>query len=180
LVATAKTISLDSLSENVPVVPEEAVGFYKQNCMVCFDSQSHASGIGMAVEHPTSVTSFRIVWEGAVTDQMRRAYADMTKATEYAACAVSLLIIPEITEYTAFEQAIRGTTIDYYLCSKKREDKLIFNRSARMEATGILCENSTNSIEKRLAEKRNRLSLGLPTYIVAVEFSTPKSKVVKI
>lgn len=175
-----KQLHLESLATGIPVIPEEAVGFYKHNCMVCLDSQNHHSGVKLKVFHSDSYREFGICWNGEVTDELRRAYADLVRATDNAACAIALLIIREITEMTAVEQAIRGTTIDYYLSHKMQEDELIFNYAARLEVSGILRENESNTVNGRVKEKINRLKPGLCTYVIVVEFSNPMSKVVKV
>ena len=175
-----KDLYLESLASEIPAVPEEAVGFYKQNCMVCLGNQNHQSGVELKVLHSDSHDIFAICWEGDVTDELRRAYADLVRATDNAACAIALLIIREITDMTAIEQAIRGTTVDYYLSHRQQSDELIFNRAARLEVSGILHENESNTINARISERKNRLKPGLPTYIIVVEFSNPISKVVEV
>ena len=177
--AAVKPLHLKSLHNGIPVIPKEAVGFYEQNCMVCFDNQKHSSGVQLNVQHyDDSFASFQVFWDGKVTEELRRAYADLVKTTEYAACAIALLLVRELTDFTAIEQATRGTTIDYYLANRKMDD-LIFNYAARLEATGILREDESNTVENRLEEKSKRLKPGLPTYIIVVEFSRPKSRVKK-
>lgn len=57
---TVRKLSVESLAVGIPVIPLEAVGFYKQNCMVCFDSQGHRSGVELEVHHEDSVEKFEI------------------------------------------------------------------------------------------------------------------------
>ena len=176
-----KPLRLESLEDGVPVIPQQAAGFYKQNCMVCLDNQKHKSGVRLKVKHyDDSDVMFQVLWDDKVTDELRRAYADLVKATENAACTIALLIVREITDFTAIEQACRGTTIDYYLAYKDEIDDLIFNRAARLEASGILQKDESNTIDGRIKEKQKRLKPGLPTFIIVVEFSCPMSKVVKV
>jgi hypothetical protein len=175
-----RPLYLKSLQNGIPVIPVEAAGFYQQSCMVCFDNQNHKSGVKLKVQHhDDSTVVFQVFWDGEVTEELRRAYADLVRTTENGACAIALLIVREITKFTAIEQAVRGTTIDYYLSYKEGQDNLLFNYAARLEATGILREDGTNTIDNRLKEKLNRLKPGLPTLIIVVEFSYPKSKVIK-
>jgi hypothetical protein len=176
-----KPLYLKSLGGGIPVIPKEAAGFYEQNCIVCLDNQGHKSGVRLDVQHyDDSNVAFQVFWDNEVTDELRRAYADLVKATENAACAIALLIVHEITDFIAIEQASRGTTIDYYLSHKDKMDDLIFNYAARLEASGILREDESNTIDGRLNEKLKRLKPGLLTFIIIVEFSYPKSKVVKV
>ena len=176
----AQKLTLESLGE-IPVIPSEAADFYKQNCMVCFDSQGHRSGVGLNVVYKDSNEIYHICWSDEVTGELIRAYADLVEATQKAACAIALLLIQTLTEFTAIEQSTRGTTIDYYLALQNQDGDLIFNRAARLEASGILEEKGTNTVERRVKEKLRRLKPegGLPTLVAIVEFSQPWSKVVE-
>ena len=77
--------------------------------------------------------------------------------TVYSPCAIVLLLIQEFTEFTAIEQSVIGTTIDYYLGHQNQNDNLIFNNTARLEVSGILEENKKNTVENRIKRKLNRL-----------------------
>jgi hypothetical protein len=125
----------------------------------------------------------RICWSGDVTDQLKKAHADLVAATEYAACAIAFLLVQEFAQLTAVEQAARGTSVDYYLAPfGDRDPMLIFNHTARLEVTGILCETEGNSVARRVRDKKNRLDPegDLPTFITVVEFSQPWSQMVEI
>jgi len=173
-------IDLDSLSQGIPVIAPGAAGFYRHNCMVCFDSQGHSSGVDLSLEREDGRTSLPVRWAGAVDTRMKNAYADLRKATEHAACAVALLLVRELTEFTAFEQSSIGTTVDYYLTPQAPDETLIFNRAARLEASGILKEQGSNTVEERVKEKLERLKPdSMPALIAVVEFGSPKSKMVR-
>lgn len=161
-------------------IPKEAVGFYKQNCMVCLNSQGHQSGVNLPIYYGNRNEIFEILWEDEVTEELIRAYGDLRRATDNAACALALQFINKITEYTVFEQSSIGTSIDYYL-TRQKEDTLIFNRAARLEVSGILKENEGNTVEGRISSKIKRLKDddNLPTFIIIVEFSNPWSKMVQ-
>ena len=179
-IADARTIDLESLGA-IPVV-REAAGFYKQNCMVCFNSQGHASGVELLSVYQDGSRHWAICWAGDVTEQLRRARADLNEAVKFAAEAITFLLVTELTEYTAFEQAVRGTTVDFYLAPREQQDDvLIFNRAARLEVSGILEENQGNSVDGRIGGKKRRLvpDEDLPTFISVVEFSRPWSKMVE-
>jgi len=176
-----RPLHLESLEDGIPVIPKQAAGFYKQNCMICLDNQRHKSGVRLKVKHyDDSDVVFQVLWDDEVTDELRRAYADLVRATENAACAIALLLVREITDFTAIEQASRGTTIDYYLSYREETDELIFNHAARLEVSGILQEDGSNTIDGRIKGKQRRLKPGLPTFIIVVEFSYPMSKVAKV
>ena len=178
-----KTVSIESLGPVVPVIPEEAVGFYVQNCIVCFGCADHHSGVRVPVTHYASQAWFRIVWQGEFTEELRRQYGDLNKATDHAACAIALLLTPELTDYTGVEQSAIGTTIDYYLAPKDRDFTHIFSQSARLEVSGILVENRGHMVNARVQTKLDRLMPDqaghLPTFIFVVEFSTPRAVMVE-
>ncbi len=121
-----RSLTLESLGNNIPVIPDEAVGFYKQNCMVCLHTQGHRSGVSLRVKQENGSAFFAIMWNGDVTDDLLKAYRDLVKATDNAACAVALLLLRELTEYRAVEQSVQGTTIDYWLAPNIRDDELNF------------------------------------------------------
>ena len=174
-------LTLESL-EQVPVVRRTAP-FYQEKCMVCLDSQGHRSGVTLNVRFKDSNSDFQIFWSGQVTEQMRMSHADLQEAVEFAACAVTFLLVPALTELTTIRQAVKGTTVDYYLAPLDKDDLLIFNDAARLEISGILAENDNNSVESRIRGKLKRLkpdpSGARPTFISVVEFSRPWSKVME-
>jgi hypothetical protein len=173
-------LSLEALAAGVPVILQEAVGFYKQNCMVAFHHNGHRSGVILSVHRNDAVVRFEIRWAGETTEQLGRAYRDPIRLVDNAAWAIALLVVREMTPFTAVEQSVVGTTIDYYLARQDRSDDLIFNSIARLEVSGILTENEENTIDKRVAQKRRRLrrEADLLDFIVVVEFGRPWSKLV--
>lgn len=177
-----RKVTLESLSDRIPVIPGEAVGFYKQNCMVCFHLQSHKSGVILQAIYKGKATLFEVEWTGDVTDQILGAYRELTRATDFAACALALILVRELTEFTAIEQSCLGTTIDYHLALQREENDLIFNRCARLEVSGILSENEGNTVDDRIRQKAKRLKPegNLPDLIAVVEFSKPWSKMVEV
>jgi len=176
-----KALSLESLPETVPVVTADAAGFYRENCIVCFDCNGHRSGVRLTVDYADSQLVYTIHWLGDVTNELRRNYGDLQRATDFAACAIALLLVPELTGLTAIRQASIGTTIDYYLAPQSQDDVLLFNDTARLEVSGILKENPSNTVDRRVKTKLRRLKpdRGLPAFVVVVEFSRPWSRMVK-
>jgi len=182
----ARILKLEDLSNGIPVIPDEAVGFYKQNCIICFDSQGHQTGLRMEVFHKGTFGIAEVCWDGSVTEQILRAYRDERKTTDFGACAIALLLIRELTEFTSIEQSNVGTTIDYYLVRKgqnQQNDTLIFNEyAAYLEVSGIRQENAENTVEDRVKNKVRWLKRAddLPVFITVVEFSRPYSKTVEV
>jgi len=117
-------LEIASLADGIPVIDEEAVGFYKLNCMACFQNQGHASGVELKVTYQNIAQTFQtnktfaVCWSGEMTNQQQKNYADLQRATDHASCAIALLVIREMTVLTAIEQARIGTSVDYYLMQK--------------------------------------------------------------
>ncbi len=176
-----RKFSLESLADGIPVITQQALGFYKENCMVCFHRNGHRSGVGLRVRYEDYDRLYEVYWSGDATEQLLRNYSRVPRVTEDAACAIALLLVRELTEFTGVEMSSLGTTIDYYLAPQNQDKDLIFNRTARLEATGILEENEQNTVESRIKQKLRRLKpeRDLPTFIVVVEFSKPWSKMVE-
>jgi len=176
-----KTLDLDALSIDIPIITSDAAGFYKENCMVCFDNQGHLSGVELSVDDRGNNDNFEVMWTGNITEQLRNSYRDLVRATEVGACAIALLLVRELTNYTVVKQAAIGTTVDYFLSSDYKDDTLIFNESARLEVSGILIERGRNTVQARIQSKLRRLqpSATLPALIIIVEYSHPKSTMVE-
>ena len=175
-------LMIESLSVGIPVIPQGAEGFFIQSCTVCLDYHGHRSRTPFFVNYSKKNHSYLLVWETVVTDQHRRAFADIQETTEYSATAIAFLLIRELTEFTTIERAKKGTNIDYFLSSKSDTDKLIFNHTSRLEISGILKESENNSVDKRISTKINRLKQfddDQSTYIIVVEHSRPWAKMIK-
>lgn len=154
---------------------------YKESCMVALHQYSHKTGVGLAVINGKSGFNAVIQWTDTVTAQLLKAHAEPSVYVEEGACALALLLIREITPYTAVEQAIIGTTVDYYLANQPVDDTLIFNNSVRLEVSGLAKETEGNTVDGRIKQKIRRLkeAKGDKTFIVIVEFEHPSSKIVE-
>jgi hypothetical protein len=176
--ANNKALSLESLYNTIQVIPFDAAGFYELCCLVCLDSQSHKSGVTLRAIYTEKWNYFTVSWNRSITEKDKISFADMVSTTEFAACALALLLVQELTNFKVIRQAVRGTTIDYYLGLTNANNDLLFNNVARLEVSGILKENKSNTVDGRLREKAKRLKPGLPAIIAVVEFSKPWSKMV--
>lgn len=183
MIRSTRRLKIDDLSKLTPVIPAEAVGFYKHNCIICFDSQKHKSGVNLEVFHLDENHVFEIVWDGEVSHELIRAYQDNNKTTDFAACTIALMLVTELTEYVAIQQSSVGTTIDYYLVKKDfQDDTLIFNHAAYLEVSGIRCEKASNTVDGRIKEKVQRLKKpeNNPVLISIVEFGRPYTRIVEV
>ena len=182
---TAKELVLSKLAEGIPALSPAVGKTMAEACAVCLDNQKHKKGVELNVElreDTSSTHTFTLKdWED-VTDLLKRCWNDLPYTTEQAAYGIAILLICELTEFTAIERAKKGTGFDYWLGKKEFEEDLPFKREARLEVSGILLGS------KALLENRMKIKLkqtipsdgtALPAYTVVVEFSQPISQVVK-
>ncbi|MEM9884983.1 MAG: hypothetical protein AAF849_03760 [Bacteroidota bacterium] len=127
---------------------------------------------------------FEIIWSDAVDKSIIDSWNDAKEATEFGATALAILLLLEQTDFKEFIRAYQGTGIDYWLSKGEYEAQGLptENRAGRLEISGILKEAKGNTLNRRIARKKKQSkktdSTDLPVYIVVVEFSCPKAKVI--
>jgi hypothetical protein len=174
------TLLLTELAKGLPAITPEFGSVLAQASAVCFEDQNHQNGVELGVEG-TYQAKYRVFWQ-EVTDQMRRNWNDIDKATEHGAYGVAFLLISDLTEYTIADTSRRGTGFDYWLGKKENNNGLPFQNKARLEVSGIR-KGTDSIIASRVKQKLEQVgvsdSTSLPAYVVVVEFNTPVSQVVK-
>jgi len=175
-------LDLGELGARAPFLTPSAAGFYEENAVVCLVHNGHRSGTPLQVAAGGESSGIDLRWSEERAGTLHRCYADLVKATEFGACAIALLLIHELTPFVAVEQAMRGTTVDYYLAESATDDTLVFNRSARLEVSGILAAAKGNTVAARLDSKRHRHKpeSDLPTLVAIVEFGLPQATLEEI
>lgn len=148
---------------------------------VCLDNQKHGISTDLRVQTSSGKT-YRIV-RPAVTAQMIRTYDDLQDATELGASGVALLLAREETGLTAIQRSRKGTGFDYWLGpGNQNDDELPFQRSARLEVSGIL-KGTDNQVTARIRQKLRQTDpsdgLRLSAYAVVVEFGQPMAQISK-
>jgi hypothetical protein len=147
---------------------------------VCFEDQNHPNGVELKVDG-TFTAKYKVYWQ-EVTDQMRRCWSNLEYTVEQAAWAVALLLIGDLTEYTGISISCRGAGFDFWLGKEEDENELLFQNKARLEVSGIRRGNHSlvqTRVKQKLRQVERSDDLGLPAYIVVVEFSAPLSQVVE-
>lgn len=194
----APTILLSRLAEGLPGLSPEWGAWLTQACIVSLSSHSHTTGVRLhllkplknaltsVVAEPRSISgngsdpeTFQILWEGEVTEQIRRSWGDQDEATEYGACALAILLILELTPFTVIRRSYKGTGVDYYLGYKDSQEP--FEDAARLEVSGLF-KATDGEVRIRCEQKmkQTRPSDGtLPAIVIVSEFSKPKSQVVE-
>lgn len=175
-----RRLVLTNLAEGLPGVTPAFGAVLAEAGAICFESQNHPNGVKLRV-NGTFTAIYKVYWQ-EVTDQMLRCWNDYEVTTEHAAYGVAFLLICDLTEYTVIERRRKGDGFDYWLGKEEGEDELPFQKKARLEVSGIRRGNRSRvraRVRQKLEQVKPSDSIGLPAYIVVVEFSTPLSKVVK-
>jgi hypothetical protein len=124
------------------------------------------------------------VWQDEITDEILSSWNDAREATEFGATALAILLLVKNTDFQHFIRAYQGTGIDYWLGkSRYNKKELPFtSRDGRLEISGILKESKGNTLNMRVTQKKKQAKrtddTKLPVYIIVVEFSHPRAKVV--
>jgi hypothetical protein len=177
-VPNSRTILLSDLNQGVRnLTPVRGAAFCEAGA-VCLASQGHQSGVGLQIAG-IAEEEFTLLYP-AVTEKMRQSWSDEREATDNGACGVAILLMRELTGLTVIERAVIGDGFDYWL-GPNTEDDLRLEDLARLEVSGIR-QGSEAEVKARVRQKLAQTApsdhLGLPAYVVVVEFSRPLSRVV--
>ena len=144
----------------------------------------YESGVKLKIQGEIEETIV-VEWNDKITDDVINSWNDVKEATEFGATALAILILLKYTDFTYVVRAYQGTGIDYwlgigeYISDTLPED----NIKGRLEISGILKESKNNTLNMRISQKIKQAKktddTKLPVYIVVVEFSQPKAKIVK-
>jgi len=179
---TLRALTLADLGAKIPALTNSIGGAMREACMVCLADQNHTSGVVLQVNGDFS-EQFVILWDELVTDKLRTAWKEEKRATEYAACAISLLLIQQLISKTAVIPGIIGEGFDYWLGDLDDESNNFLKHSARLEVSGIRKAKKVADVKKRLSIKHKQTKptdyTQLPAYLSVTEFSQPVSWMVQ-
>lgn len=179
-----RRLNLDILKKGIPVISEKTGAFLAEAAAICLTLNGYNSEVLLQVEGEIQET-FIIEWSDEISDSVLSSWNDAKEATEFGATALALLLLLESTDYTYFIRAFQGTGIDYWLGKGEYTSEKLptASRKGRLEISGILKSTKTNTINMRIAQKKQQAKKtddsNLPVYIVVVEFSQPKAKIIK-
>lgn len=171
------TLRLDELSSGIPALTPSLGLVHAESAAVCLADQGHATTAQLHLRD--RLEPQYELQRSDVTDEMRRAYADMGRATELGACGVALLLIRQVTGLTAIHQSRKGTGFDYWL-GPANSTGLVFQEAARLEVSGLLTGTETqfkSRLKQKLQQPARSDDTRLPAYAVVVEFSRPQAQV---
>lgn len=180
-------VDLGELPMVTRAVTPSVAGTMREACIISLDSHGHCSGVQFTVVNGGKAEMVNIVWSDQITQEMRNYFRDGKYNVDHAACAISLMIVPAFTEFTAAVKSRGGDGVDFFLVGS--DPTLFFNGGAYLEVSGILAESKTNSVDSRIQTKTKRIRKlpgspinqgdDSPIYICVVEFSRPWSKLVE-
>ncbi len=186
-------IHLEALGAGrMPGVEADVGRIMAQAAIICFEDCRHSSGVKLVVEGNVRADP-NIHWKPLRNPEQARRSWDPEDATEAGACGVAVLLIDGFTEYTIGERAMkwlgsrRGSGFDYWLYEKESSsdrgspDPLSLG-DARLEVSGIRKGDSTR-LNARVTQKTDQTKqsdyLGIPAYVIVVEFGTPRSTMIR-
>ncbi len=82
-----------------------------------------------------------------MSEKMKKSRSDMNYTVEDGAYCLAMLVVKKITDLTAFEQAQRGSGIDYLLTDNYEVDDIDYK--ARLEVSGLF-KGTKSQIQYRL------------------------------
>ena len=174
------TLALADLANGIHNLHAVRGAVFCQAGAVCLDAQGHVSGVPMQVDG-NFAEAFSVTFPD-VTDQMRKSWRDSIEATYNGATGIAILLVRMLTGFTVIKQSVIGSGFDWLLGPETTDEEGIFQTTVRLEISGILRGDETK-IRKRVKEKLHQTeqsdSWDVPAYVVVVEFSEPRSRVVQ-
>ena len=184
-------------TDEIPGITRERGKDSAQAGAVCLENQGHPQRVQFTVRG-----SFRkvypLVWPPA-TNQAKRSWNDLEEAAQHGAAGVAALLAIREIGYSPLLRSRKGTGFDYWLGdsdlsnvsqaeraataglrSSLRDDNLVVR--IRLEVSGILHGNDARVRARRnlkLSQTNRSDSLGLPAYVIIVEFGRPLAEVTR-
>lgn len=151
-------------------------GFMFECCVMCFDSQTHHSGVLLNKENLPSnkmKSDYVIDWDLKISPILRNTHTDVNRTTDYGAMGLSILLAHDIwTEEGVWTSSQQGDGVDFWLLNP-----MTFKPIARLEISGIRKETANNTIGIRIKKKTVQThqsdNSGATAYISVIEFSKP-------
>ncbi len=176
-----RRLALNDLQTQILAITPEVGATFVQACAVCFDKNGHADGVKLTVKGVFNA-QFIVHWDCPISEAILRCWGqDMGFTVEQAAYGIAILLIQNLTDFTAIRRSWKGTGFDYWLGHKDALADLPFQDAARLEVSGIL-RGEDREIKQRVRLKTaqiQRSGNSLPGFVIVVEFGRPLSQVEK-
>lgn len=179
-----RILNLNILQNGLPGITPVIGAFYMEAAIVSLMKKGFQSGVKLKIDGAFTEI-FILEWETNLTPLQLNSWKEENHYHSAGAVALSLLLIKELLGFTIFEEGTIGTGIDYWLGKEEKIDEFnpFFKKLARLEISGIGKATSKNSVNMRINKKKKQIaqsdSTKLEGWISVVEFSTPKTKIIK-
>ena len=170
------TFSFDALMKGELGLTVSGGTYFADAASYCLHVHGHPNPVRLSLSGDLS-GSGTLDW-GSVSEAHRRTHADLQEAAEFGACAIGVVIAVQLTGLSGVERSVKGTGIDFWLVNDS-DERGIFQRSARLEASGILTGSETTiraRVKQKLAQTNPTDKAGLPAYVAIVEFGLPEAR----
>src|SRR5580700_8569933 len=170
------TFSFDALMKGELGLTATGGKYFAEAASYCLHVHSHPNPVRLSLSGDLS-GSGNLEW-GRISEAHPRTHADLQEAVELGACAIGIVVAVQLTGLSGVERSVKGTGIDFWLV-KDSNDRGVFQRSARLEASGILRGSETAiraRVKQKLAQTNPTDKTGLPAYVAVVEFGSPQAR----
>jgi hypothetical protein len=146
----------------------------------CLYRNQHRNPGSLVLTLKTSLIT-DLLWT-EVGSELDSTWADMKEAVEYGAYAVAIVVSVKITKFRRVARCAQsGTGIDIWL-TDSTDDRGIFQRSARLEVSGIFNGGQsvvTARLKQKIDQTKSSDQTMLPAYVAIVEFGSPEIRMQK-
>ncbi len=176
-----RKLFLGDLKEEIPEISFAFRAIMLEATQYCLNFFGHQPGVKLKV---TGIfeEELQLFWEKTtISNAEKKTWQDTKEAARFAAKAIAVLLIKNLTKYNHFERLYQGLGVDFFISV---EESLKDNKQlARLEVSGIFEEKKGNTISDRQRIKKKQIEksdyLGISVYIVVAELGTPKANIFK-
>jgi hypothetical protein len=170
------TFSFDALMKGELGLTASGGTYFAEAASYCLHVHKHSNPVQLHLSGDLSAKG-TLVW-GSISEAHRRTHGDLQEAVEFGACAIAIIVAVQVSGLSGVERSVKGTGIDFWLV-KNSDERGIFQRAARLEASGILRGSETAiraRVKQKLAQTNPTDKAGLPAYVAVVEFGSPEAR----
>lgn len=180
---TMKKLDLDELKNGLPGISKNIGAYLVEAAIICLEKNGHQSGVEIIVSGIKN-ENFELIWSDKIDSNIINSWKDLKEATEYGATAIAALAIRAISGLLITGRIPQSEQSDYILQKLENHNKGLIEPDALLEVTGILKEKKGNTLKMRIQKKKKHIEAGAnrkyPTFVIVIEFGTPKSKIIKV
>lgn len=172
-------IDLEQLKNGLPGFSPTAASYIAEAASYCLYKSGHESGVYLLLDDHQQV---KISWDMELSQELETTWRDEQELVEFAAVGIALPLALLLTSYTDIQRAEKGSRADFWLGRKDENGFPILE--ALLEVSGIYKENTGNTLKTRVKQKTQQIKKtpygNLVSYVIVIEFSQPKGKILKL